>query len=107
MAPLGILVGMGALSANWSSINMSLASIQTELCANVLQLQWMMNCYGMSMCAALLIMGKLGDTQGRKLFYILGRKGLAIAGLEAGFASSIFTLIASIASSLGPLLACL
>ena len=95
MAVLGILLGMGALSASWSSINMSLASIQTELSASVLQLQWMMNCYGISICAALLIIGKLGDAHGRKLFYMLGLGGLAIACLGAGLASSIYAVIAS------------
>ena len=95
MSVVGILLGMGALSAGWSSINMSLASIQSELGASVLQLQWMMNCYGICICIALLIIGKLGDAYGRKLFYMFGLFGLALACFGAGSAQSIEVVIAS------------
>lgn len=92
---LGILLGMGALSAGWSSINMSLASIQSELGASILELQWMMNCYGICICVALLTIGKLGDAHGRKLFYMFGLLGLGVACLGAGSAHSIQVVIAS------------
>ena len=95
MSVIGILLGMGALSAGWSSINMSLSSIQSELGASVLQLQWMMNCYGICICIALLIIGKLGDAYGRKLFYMLGLLGLGLACFGAGSAQSIELVIAS------------
>ena len=93
LAVLGILLGMGALAASWSSINMSLAAIQMDLSASVLQLQWMMNCYGISICTALLVIGKLGDAYGRKLFYISGLLGLILACLIAGFANSMILVI--------------
>lgn len=95
MAVLGILLGMAALSAGWSSINMSLASIQDEMGASVLELQWMMNCYGICICVALLTIGKLGDAHGRKLFYMLGLFGLGLACIGAGSACSIGLIIAS------------
>ncbi len=95
MAVLGILLGMAALAAGWSSINMSLSSIQAELEASVLQLQWMMNSYGICICIALLIIGKLGDAYGRKLFYMLGLFGLALACLGAGLSQSILLVIIS------------
>lgn len=95
MSVVGILLGMGSLAAGWSSINMSLASIQSELGASVLQLQWMMNCYGICICIALLIIGKLGDAYGRKLFYMFGLLGLGLACLGAGSAQSIQVVIAS------------
>lgn len=95
MAAIGILLGIGTLSATWFSINMSLASIQTELFASLNELQWMMNCYGIGICLALLIMNKLGDSYGRKLFYMLGLGGLALACIGAGFAQSIYLVIAS------------
>lgn len=88
MAVIGILLGMAVLAAGWASINMSLASIQSELGASVLQLQWMMNLYGISICSALLPIGKLGDSYGRKWFYIAGLIGLALACLGAGSAKS-------------------
>lgn len=95
MGVLGILLGMAALSAGWSSINMSLSSIQSEFGASVLELQWMMNCYGICICIALLTIGKLGDAYGRKLFYMLGLLGLGLACLGAGSAHTIEIVIAS------------
>lgn len=92
-AVLGILLGMGSLSASWSSINMSLSSIQGDLNATVLDLQWMMNLYGITICAALLVVGKLGDAYGRKFFYLLGLAGLSIACLIAAFAQTILIVI--------------
>lgn len=95
MAVMGILLGMGALSAGWSSINMSLSSIQSELGASVLELQWMMNCYGICICTALLAIGKLGDSYGRKMVYMFGLFGLALACLGAGLAETPTFVIVS------------
>jgi EmrB/QacA subfamily drug resistance transporter len=97
MGVVGILLGMGVLAAGWSSINMSLASIQSELGASVLELQWMMNIYGIFICTALLTVGKLGDAMGRRWFYMAGVGGLALACLGAGCASSPSFVIASMA----------
>lgn len=94
-AVFGILLGMGVLAAGWSSINMSLASIQSELGADVAELQWMMNSYGIFICTALLALGKLGDSHGRKWVYMAGLFGLALACLGAGSAKEPSFIIAS------------
>ncbi len=88
MAVIGILLGMAVLAAGWSSINMSLGTIQSELGASVLQLQWMMNLYGISICIALLPIGKLGDAYGRKWFFMAGLIGFVFTCLGAGSAQS-------------------
>ncbi len=97
LAVVGILLGMAVLAAGWSSINVSLASIQTELGASMLQLQWMMNLYGISICTALLPLGKLGDAHGRKWIYMAGLFGFALACLGAGLAHSPVWVIAFMA----------
>jgi len=97
MGVVGILLGMGALAAGWSSINMSLASIQSELGASVLELQWMMNIYGIFICTALLTLGKLGDAYGRKWFYMAGLFGFALSCLGAGSAKTPLGVIAFMA----------
>jgi EmrB/QacA subfamily drug resistance transporter len=86
MAVVGILLGMAVLATGWSSINMALAEIQRDLGASVLQLQWMMNIYGIFICIPLLTVGKLGDAYGRKKFYQWGLFGLGLACLGAAFA---------------------
>jgi EmrB/QacA subfamily drug resistance transporter len=87
-------MGMSVLGATWSSINMSLAAIQEDLGANILELGWMMNLYGIAICITLLPIGKLGDYWGKKRFYMLGLIGLILACLGAGTANSISTVIA-------------
>ncbi len=87
---LGIMV-LGML---WSIVNTALASIQKDLSASVLQLQWLMNCFGIFLCVPLLTMGKLGDAYGRKRLFLWGLAGTLIASLLAGFAHNIGLLIA-------------
>ncbi len=95
LAVTGILLGMSVLAVGWSSINMSLASIQTDLPASMFQVQWMMNAYGIFICIPLLAVGKLGDAYGRKKFYMAGLAGLGAACLGGALAPSPGWLIAS------------
>jgi EmrB/QacA subfamily drug resistance transporter len=97
MASLGILLGTAILGGAWSSVNVALAAIQDDLGANLLELGWMMNSYGIAMCATVLPIGKLGDRWGRKRIYMLGILGLLISCFGAGTANSINTIIAFMA----------
>ena len=65
----GIGLGLMVLGMIWSIVNTALASIQKDLSANVLQLQWMMNSFGIFLCVPLLTIGKLGDGYGRKNYF--------------------------------------
>lgn len=97
LAVAGILIGIGVLATGWSSINMALASIQEDLKASILELQWMMNIYGIFMCIPLLALGKLGDSKGRRKIYLIGLAGLGLACLGAAFAKSAGWIIACMA----------
>ena len=97
MGIFGILLGMAVLATGWSSINMSLSEIQVDLGASVLQLQWMMNMYGICICIPLLTVGKLGDAYGRKKFYALGLLGLSFACFGASIAQTPQWIILSMA----------
>jgi MFS family permease len=96
-AILGILLGPAILGGAWASINMSLASIQENLGASLLKLEWVMNIYGIAVCITLLPIGKLGDSYGRKLLYVAGVLGLLLSCLTAGLSHSIEYVIASMA----------
>ncbi|NDD57991.1 MAG: MFS transporter [Chlamydiae bacterium] len=93
LAILGIALGMIVMGMIWSLVNTSLASIQKDLFASVLQLQWMMNCFGIFQCVPLLIMGKLGDAYGRKKLFLCGLAVAFIASVMGGLASKIEFLI--------------
>ena len=90
----GIGCGVMVLGMVWSIANTALASIQKDLSANVLQLQWMMNCFGVLLCVPLLTMGKLGDAYGKKRLFLLGLIGALAASIIAGFTNHISLLIA-------------
>jgi len=90
----GIGLGLIVLGMIWSLVNTALASIQKDLFASVLQLQWMMNCFGIFLCVPLLTMGKLGDAYGRKKLYLCGLAIALLASAIGGFTTRIEYLIA-------------
>ena len=94
LAVTGIGFGLIVLGMIWSLVNTALASIQKDLSASVLQLQWMMNCFGIFLCVPLLTMGKLGDAYGRKRLYLFGLAIALLAAILGGFATRIEYLIA-------------
>ncbi|MBI3258372.1 MAG: MFS transporter [Ignavibacteriae bacterium] len=93
-AVTGIGLGVAILAMVWSIANTALSSIQKDLSASVLQLQWMMNCFGILLCVPLLTMGKLGDAYGRKRLFLWGLIGALVSSVIAGFANHIGVLIA-------------
>lgn len=93
-AVMGIGFGVMVLGMIWSIVNTALASIQKDLSADLLHLQWMMNCFGIFLCVPLLTMGKLGDTYGRKRLFIYGLYGALAASIIAGLSPNIYLLIA-------------
>lgn len=94
LAVAGIGLGVIVLGMIWSLVNTALASIQKDLFASVLQLQWMMNCFGIFLCVPLLTMGKLGDAYGRKKLFLCGLVIALLASVVGGFATRIEFLIA-------------
>lgn len=97
LSVIGIGVGIFVLCMLWSTTNMALASIQNELSASVLELQWGMNVYGIFMCVPLVIVGKLGDGYGRKPIFLLGLVLALASALVAGFARNIHYWIVAMA----------
>ena len=96
-AVFGIGFGVMILAMIWAIANTALASIQKDLGATILQLQWMMNAFGIFLCVPLLTMGKLGDSFGRKKFFLIGLFGTLIASIIAGFSDNVSMLIGCMA----------
>ncbi|MBS3905312.1 MAG: MFS transporter [Simkania sp.] len=93
LAVIGIGLGVVVLGMIWSIVNTALATIQKDLSATVLELQWMMNCFGIFLCIPLLTMGKLGDAYGRRKLFLYGLIGALAASTIAGFSTQVTTLI--------------
>ncbi len=88
-------------------VNIALPSAQQALRFSTDDRQWIITAYSLSFGSLLLLGGKLGDLFGRKLTFIAGLLGFAIASALGGLAPSFGALVAARAlqGSFGALLA--
>jgi EmrB/QacA subfamily drug resistance transporter len=74
-------------------VNVALPAIQTSLNATVVDVQWVVESYGLFLGALILVGGSFGDLFGRRRVFIGGISIFAVASAGCGFASSIHQLI--------------
>lgn len=90
-------IGIALLSfgcyLDYTVVNIALPTIQQELQAKLLSLQWVMNIYFLVLCVLATVMGRLGDLYGRRRCFYIGVGIFAIASIIAGIASNINWLI--------------
>ncbi|MEO8434252.1 MAG: MFS transporter [Pyrinomonadaceae bacterium] len=76
-------------------VNVALPSLQKNLNATVIGVQWVVEAYALFLSALLLVGGSLGDRYGRKLIFLIGVTLFALASVACGAAASINQLIAA------------
>lgn len=74
-------------------VNVALPALQANLNATVVDVQWIVESYALTLAALLLLGGSLGDHFGRKLIFSLGVALFALASVWCGFALDIKQLI--------------
>jgi EmrB/QacA subfamily drug resistance transporter len=74
-------------------VTVALPAIQARFHATVVDVQWVVESYGLFLAALILVGGSLGDVLGRRKIFLVGVLIFAIASLACGFASSIQHLI--------------
>jgi len=74
-------------------VNVALPSLQKNLNATVIGVQWVIEAYSLFLSALLLVGGSLGDRYGRRLVFLTGVGLFALASAGCGFAASIDQLI--------------
>ena len=74
-------------------VNVALPAIQTTFHANVVDVQWVVESYGLFLAALILVGGSLGDIFGRRLVFLLGVVVFTLASLSCGFATSVRQLV--------------
>jgi EmrB/QacA subfamily drug resistance transporter len=74
-------------------INVALPALQSSLHATVVDVQWVVESYGLFLSALILVGGALGDSFGRRAIFLLGVAGFGIASAGCGFSSSISSLV--------------
>ena len=74
-------------------VNVALPAIQSNFHATVVDVQWVVESYGLLLAALILVGGSLGDLFGRRRIFLVGVAIFAAASLGCGAASSIHQLV--------------
>src|SRR6202522_532509 len=74
-------------------VNVALPALQASFHATVVQVQWVVESYGVFSGTLILVGGSLGDLFGRRLIFLLGVAIFALASLGCGLAPSTELLI--------------
>jgi EmrB/QacA subfamily drug resistance transporter len=78
-----------------TAINIALPSLQAGFHATVVDVQWVVESYGLFLGALILVGGSLGDIFGRRLIFVAGVTLFTVASVACGVAQSIPVLIAA------------
>jgi EmrB/QacA subfamily drug resistance transporter len=74
-------------------VNVALAALQSSFHATVVDVQWVIESYGLLLSALILVGGALGDSLGRRAMFLLGVALFGIASAGCGLSSSIRALV--------------
>jgi EmrB/QacA subfamily drug resistance transporter len=74
-------------------VNVALPALQSDLHATVVDVQWVIESYGLFLSALILVGGALGDSFGRRAMFLYGVVGFALASAGCGFSWSIRSLL--------------
>ncbi len=89
----GTVLGSSMAFIDSTVVNVALPSVQTSFHATVVDVQWVVESYGLFLGALILVGGSLGDLFGRRLMFMMGVTVFAVASLGCGIASNIHQLI--------------
>src|SRR2546422_1403573 len=74
-------------------VNVALPALQASFRATVVDVQWVVESYGLFLGALVLVGGSLGDLFGRRVMFVVGVIIFALASVCCGAASNIHQLI--------------
>src|SRR6202171_1851888 len=74
-------------------VNVALPAIQSSFHATVVDVQWVVESYGLLLGALILVGGSLGDLFGRRRIFLVGVAIFAAASVACGIATNIHQLI--------------
>jgi EmrB/QacA subfamily drug resistance transporter len=74
-------------------VNVAIPTLQATFHANVVDVQWVVESYGIFLSSLILAGGALGDLFGRRKMFLIGAAVFAVASIACGLASTIHELI--------------
>src|SRR5689334_11944073 len=87
------ILGSSLAFIDGTVVNVALPALQANLHASVVDIQWVVEGYGLFLSALILVGGALGDSVGRRLMFLLGTVVFAAASIACGISSNISELI--------------
>jgi EmrB/QacA subfamily drug resistance transporter len=87
------ILGSSMAFIDGTVVNVALPALQSDLHATVVDVQWVIESYGLFLSALILVGGALGDSLGRRKMFLLGVLGFAIASAGCGVSSSVRSLL--------------
>jgi EmrB/QacA subfamily drug resistance transporter len=87
------ILGSGMAFIDSTVVNVALPALQASLHATVIDVQWVVESYGLFLGALILVGGSLGDLFGRRLMFLAGVGIFAASSVACGLASSIHQLV--------------
>ncbi|MGO9518151.1 MAG: MFS transporter [Candidatus Korobacteraceae bacterium] len=89
------IIGSSMAFIDGTVVNVALPALQTSFGASVVGVQWVVESYGLTLAALILVGGSMGDLFGRRRMFLLGIAVFAAASIACGLASGIQQLIAA------------
>src|SRR2546429_2403435 len=87
------IVGSSMAFIDGTVVNVALPALQSSLHATVVDVQWVVESYGLFLSSLVLVGGALGDAIGRRRMFLLGIGLFGAASVGCGLSSSISQLI--------------
>jgi EmrB/QacA subfamily drug resistance transporter len=87
------ILGSSMAFIDGTIVNVALPALQSSLHATVVDVQWVIESYGLFLSALILVGGALGDSLGRRAMFLSGVVGFAFASIGCGLSSSIQSLL--------------
>ena len=87
------ILGSSMAFIDGTVVNVALPALQSDLHATVVDVQWVIESYGLFLSALILVGGGLGDALGRRAMFLFGVVGFAIASAGCGFSLGIKSLL--------------
>ena len=89
----GTILGSSMAFIDGTVVNIAVPTLQTTFHATVVDVQWVVESYGIFLSSLILAGGALGDLFGRRRMFLIGVGVFAAASTACGLASSIHALI--------------